>query len=64
MVITDEYGRYHLDGLKPQTKVIALDTKTLPKGAKLTTENPVLLRLTPALMMKANFGVYVEEENK
>ena len=62
MVTTDAHGRYHIDGLKPQTKVIAVMTKTLPKGYTLTTPNPVLLKLTPALTLKANFGVYVPEK--
>ena len=61
MVTTDAHGRYHIDGLKPQTKVIAVMTKTLPKGYTLTTPNPVLLKLTPALTLKANFGVYMPE---
>ena len=63
MATTDKYGRYHIEGLKPQTKIVALMTKTLPKRAVLTTENPVLLRFTVALTMKANFGVYIEEES-
>ena len=63
LATTDKYGRYHIEGLKPQTKIVALMTNSLPKGAVLTTENPVLLRFSVALTMKANFGVYIEEEN-
>ena len=62
LATTDRYGRYHIEGLKPQTKIVALMTNSLPKGATLTTENPVLLRFSAALTMKANFGVFIEKE--
>lgn len=62
LATTDKYGRYHIEGLKPQTKVVAVMTNTLPSNSTLTTENPVLLRFSVALTMKANFGVYIEEE--
>ena len=64
LATTDKYGRYHIEGLKPQTKIVAVMTNTLPSGATLTTENPVLLRFSVALTMKANFGVYIEENQK
>jgi hypothetical protein len=33
-----------------------LDTRTLPTGYRITTENPRVIRLTPGKMSKMNFG--------
>lgn len=62
-VKTDRYGRFHIKNLKPQSHIIAVDTKTLPEGAYLTTENPLLLSpISQGLVVKANFGIYIPEE--
>ena len=64
-VKTDQYGRYHINDLKPMTHIIGLDTNTLPKNSKLTTENPVLLTpVTEGVTLKANFGVLLLEEDR
>jgi hypothetical protein len=34
-----------------------LDTRSLPTGYRLTTENPRTIRVTPGKMAKLNFGV-------
>jgi len=62
-VKTDSYGRFHLENLKPQTHIIGLDTKTLPKGSKLTSENPIVLTpVTEGLPLQADFGVFIKEK--
>jgi len=62
-VKTDQYGRYHINDLKPITHIIGLDTKTLPGDSKLTTENPILLTpVTEGVTLKANFGVLLTED--
>jgi uncharacterized repeat protein (TIGR01451 family) len=63
IIETDSYGRYHLDDLDPGVSarggqfIIRLDESSLPKGAYLTTENPQIKRITPALPVQFNFGV-------
>jgi hypothetical protein len=36
---------------------IKLDTRSLPAGFRVTTENPRTIRVTPGKMAKVNFGV-------
>jgi len=61
---TDQYGRYHINDLKPRTHIIGLDTNTLPKGSSLTTENPILLTpVTEGVTLKANFGVLLRQDD-
>ncbi|MBD3264960.1 MAG: DUF11 domain-containing protein, partial [Candidatus Omnitrophica bacterium] len=62
-VITDKDGKYHIEGLLPQTKLLKVDTSTLPQGAEFTTENPRVVRLTRGLLAKVNFGVKVSEKD-
>ena len=63
LVETDQYGRYHLADIdggrweRGRNFIIKVDPTTLPEGAKFTTENPRVLRITQALMSKFNFGV-------
>ena len=61
LITTDEYGRYHVpcaalpkDGGSNFT--LKLDTRTLPLGYRVTTENPRTLRLTPGKAARMNFG--------
>jgi hypothetical protein len=60
---TDGYGRYHIPDVDGGRRgvgknfIIKVDTSTLPEGARFTTENPRVLRLTGAALNKINFGV-------
>jgi uncharacterized repeat protein (TIGR01451 family) len=60
---TDRHGRYHVEGLvlsnleRGQNAIVKLDVATLPPGADLTTENPLLRRLTAGLPTRFDFGV-------
>jgi outer membrane protein OmpA-like peptidoglycan-associated protein len=63
LIETDGYGRYHLPdvdgGRRGMGKnfILKVDKATLPEGARFTTENPRVLRLTGAALNKINFGV-------
>jgi uncharacterized repeat protein (TIGR01451 family) len=60
---TDAHGRYHLEGLvllnqeRGQNFILKLDRSTLPPGSTLTTENPLLRRITAAIPARFDFGV-------
>jgi uncharacterized repeat protein (TIGR01451 family) len=63
IVTTDKFGRYHIAGVDPgrydrgSNFILKVDPKSLPQGARVTTENPRVIRITSALMQKINFGV-------
>lgn len=63
VITTDNFGRFHLAGVdggrweRGINFVMKLDIRSLPQGTVLTTENPRVIRLTPGLMQKVNFGV-------
>ena len=58
----DAYGRYHIpcaaipNADRGSNIIVKLDTRTLPAGYKMTTENPRVVRLTPGKAVKMNFG--------
>ena len=60
---TDSFGRYHLADVEVARVergaqfILKVDPTTLPEGARFTTENPRVVRLTQALMSRINFGV-------
>ena len=60
---TDVEGRYHFEGLtlsnmqRGQNFVVKVDVSTLPEGSAMTTENPLLRRITPAVPVRFDFGV-------
>ncbi len=60
---TDAYGRYHIEGIvllnqeRGQNFILKLDTSTLPPGSSVTTENPLLRRVTAAIPVRFDFGV-------
>ncbi|MEO5615321.1 MAG: hypothetical protein ABIR04_10435, partial [Cypionkella sp.] len=61
LITTDEFGRYHVPcAALPKSNgsnfTLKLDTRTLPLGYQVTTENPRVLRLTPGKVAKMNFG--------
>jgi uncharacterized repeat protein (TIGR01451 family)/fimbrial isopeptide formation D2 family protein len=62
LVTTDNHGRYHLtcvaapDENRGANFIVKVDDRTLPTGYRLTTENPVVQRLTRGKLAKFNFG--------
>jgi uncharacterized repeat protein (TIGR01451 family) len=63
LVTTDKFGRFHVtcadvpNELIGSNFIMKLDTRTLPAGYQLTTENPRDVRLTRGKITKLNFGV-------
>jgi uncharacterized repeat protein (TIGR01451 family) len=68
LITTDEEGRYHVPcGAIPDAAIgsnflMKLDTRTLPTGYKLTTENPRDVRVTRGKVVKLNFGAAINHE--
>ena len=62
LITTDAEGRYHVPcAAVPDAKIgsnylLKLDTRTLPEGYALTTENPRDVRVTKGKVVKLNFG--------
>ncbi|WP_297597665.1 hypothetical protein [uncultured Cetobacterium sp.] len=59
VIITDQYGRYHIPEVsskKGKNYILKVDETTLPIGTIFTTENPKVQRLG-STMLKYNFGV-------
>jgi len=62
LITTDEFGRYHItcaavpDARIGSNYVLKLDTRTLPSGYTVTSENPRAVRLTRGKITKLNFG--------
>ena len=59
---TDAYGRYHLVGIEAgqargRNFILKVDPATLPDGARFTTANPLVRRITPGLPVRFDFGV-------
>ncbi|MGB3815128.1 MAG: SdrD B-like domain-containing protein [Shinella sp.] len=65
LVTTDAHGRFHVacadlpDQRIGSNFIMKLDTRTLPSGYSLTTENPRVVRLTAGKMTKLNFGAAI-----
>ena len=59
---TDKFGRFHItcavvpDPDRGSNFILKLDDRTLPTGYRVTTDNPLVLRVTRGKMMKFNFG--------
>ncbi len=65
IITTDEYGRFHVpcaelpDGSIGGNIILKVDTRTLPSGYRMTTENPRVLRVTAGKLAKINFGASI-----
>jgi uncharacterized repeat protein (TIGR01451 family)/fimbrial isopeptide formation D2 family protein len=65
LVTTDKHGRFHVpcaalpDQRIGSNFIMKLDTRTLPTGYRVTTENPRVVRLTAGKMTKLNFGASI-----
>ena len=70
LVETDQSGRYHLEGIdgglieRGRNFILKLDPATLPKGSRLTTENPRVLRITQGLLNRIDFGVRLQDQTR
>ncbi|MEZ5812744.1 MAG: hypothetical protein R3D45_15140 [Rhizobiaceae bacterium] len=62
LITTDRHGRFHVacadipDSAIGSNFILKLDTRTLPTGYRVTTENPRVVRLTAGKTVKVNFG--------
>lgn len=65
LITTDEHGRFHVacadlpDSRIGSNFIAKLDTRTLPTGYRLTTENPRVVRLTAGKLTRLNFGASI-----
>jgi uncharacterized repeat protein (TIGR01451 family) len=65
LITTDAYGRYHVpcaalpDHEIGSNFILKLDTRTLPTGYRVTTENPKTVRVTAGKATKLNFGASI-----
>lgn len=63
LIETDQFGRYHLAGIlgggweHGRNFVLKIDPATLPAGAVITTDNPLLRRITPGVPVRFDWGV-------
>lgn len=63
IVTTDSHGRYHIPcAAVPELTtgsnfILKLDTRSLPTGFTMTTDNPATVRVTRGKMVRVNFGV-------
>jgi outer membrane protein OmpA-like peptidoglycan-associated protein len=67
LIETDQYGRYHLADVQGGTRgyrnfILKLDPSTLPPGTPLTTDNPLVRRITPGIPVRFDFGVQLPAE--
>ncbi len=65
LITTDKEGRYSVpcamipDGAIGSNFILKLDTRTLPTGYVVTTDNPRTIRLTKGKVSKLNFGASI-----
>ncbi len=58
-VTTDEHGRYHIPAVRPGRHVVKIDGHSLPEGTEFITEESYVVKITPGILGKANFAVYI-----
>jgi uncharacterized repeat protein (TIGR01451 family) len=65
LISTDKFGRFHVacgeipDADIGSNFIMKVDTRTLPTGYRMTTENPRTVRVTRGKVTKINFGASV-----
>jgi len=59
IITTDKNGSYHIPGVKPGAHILHL--KDIP-ASWITTDSPCVVRVTPGLLVKANFGIKPEDK--
>ena len=70
LITTDKFGRYHISCADvPDQDIgsnfyVKLDTRTLPSGFRLISENPATVRLTRGKITKLDFGASISRVMK
>jgi len=65
LITSDKYGRFHItcaavpNEQRGSDFVLKLDTRSLPSGYRMTTDNPQVKTLTRGKMAKINFGATI-----
>jgi large repetitive protein len=65
IITTDAEGRFHIacpevpNADRGSNFILKLDERTLPTGYRVTTENPLVSRMTRGKMIKMNFGASI-----
>lgn len=65
LITSDRHGRYNVpcaalpDAARGSNFILKIDTRTLPTGFRMTTENPRVVRLTRGKVTKINFGATI-----
>ena len=69
LIETDAFGRYHLAdvesggfGGRGKNIILKVDPATLPEGARFTTENPRVYRITAGQLNTIDFGVQLPKQ--
>lgn len=60
--LTDEHGRYHFPAVLPGHRLIKVNLQTLTVGAVASTEEALIVSVTPGLLAKANFGIQYRQD--
>ncbi len=60
-VLTDEFGRYHIQGILPGHRLVKINRQSLPAGTRVTGEESRIVSVTPGLLVKVNFSVAQEQ---
>ncbi|WP_345487414.1 invasin domain 3-containing protein, partial [Orbus sasakiae] len=67
IITTDQYGRYHLEGIsggkwdRGRNYILKVDPSSLPEGTKFVSNNPLVRRITPGLPVRFDFGVQLPQ---
>ena len=56
-VETDEDGKYHIPDVPEGNHLLKVDPSTLPQDSEFVTKNPLFVKVTEGLFVKANFGI-------
>jgi uncharacterized repeat protein (TIGR01451 family)/fimbrial isopeptide formation D2 family protein len=67
LIETDPFGRYHLVGIpggqsRGRNFILKVDPATLPVGTEMTTDNPLVRRITPGVPVRFDFGAKMPVE--
>ncbi len=63
-ILTDEYGRYHFPAVVPGHRLLKINLRHLADNANATTDEALVVSVTPGLLAKANFGVRYQMETE
>jgi len=62
--ITDEFGRFHFPAVNPGHRLVKINILSLPVGSSVTTDEALVVSVTPGLLAKANFGVITRRDTE